>query len=63
MVKLEDEVVIITKLKVIDRCHEHDLCNGKLLNPTLISLDPQQIAIRVNLLTFLGLNRLIRIYT
>ena len=62
MVELEDEVIIIAKLEIIDGSHEHDLGNGKLLNPTLVLLDAQQIAIGVGLLTFLRLHRLIGIY-
>ena len=44
MIKFEDEVIIVAKLKVIDWIHEHNFSYCELFNPVLISLDSKQIS-------------------
>jgi len=50
MIELENEIIRITKFQIIQRIHKHNLSNGKLFNPTFISLNSKQVPIWTRLL-------------
>lgn len=45
MIKLKDKIIVVSEFQVIEGSHKHDLSNGELLNPILISFDPKQVSL------------------